>query len=113
MNYGPSLGWRIEFDEGFADDLKKVGHADLVRIKKFLDKLQIECSDPRQRGEPYSANLAGFWKYRIGSYRLICKIENKEVVILCAIMAAHRSKSYSDKSLEDLFKRALEIEKKL
>lgn len=32
MNYGQSLDWRIEFDEGFADDLRKIGHADLLRI---------------------------------------------------------------------------------
>ena len=113
MNSGKNLDWTVKFDAGFANDLKKLGRSDQVRIKKYLDKLKAQCSDPRQRGEPLVANLSGFWRYRIGNYRLICQIIDGEIVILCLIATVHRSKSYSNKSVDELLKRVLDLEKKL
>ncbi len=112
MNYGRSSGWQIKYDEGFADDLRKLGKPAQLRIKKYIDKLQAECSDPRERGEPLRGNLVGFWKYRAGDYRLLCQIIDGEVVILCLLAATHRSRSYSHKSIDELLKRALELQKK-
>ena len=50
MSYGKNLGWIIKFDEGFANDLKKLGRPVQLRIKKYLDKLQREFSSPKDRG---------------------------------------------------------------
>lgn len=110
MSYGKSLDWKIEFDQGFARDVKESGKPAQLRIKKYLDKLQTECSNPRERGEPLRANLSGFWKYRVGSYRLLCQIIDDRVVILYMLAARHRSRSYSEKSVDELIKRALELE---
>lgn len=113
MNFGKSSDWAIKFDDGFADDLRGLGHEAQTRIKKYIDKLKAECSDPRERGEPYRSNLAGFWKYRVGSYRLICTVSDEGSVTLFAIAASHRSNSYSAKSIKELLKRASELEKDL
>ncbi len=113
MNFGKSSDWTIKFDEGFAEDLRSLGHDAQIRIKKYLDKLTAECSDPRERGEPYRSNLAGYWKYRVGNYRLICTVSDEGTVTLYAIAASHRSNSYSAKSIKELLKRASELEKNL
>ena len=113
MNYGKSSDWTIKFDAGFADDLRRLGKPVQQRIRKYLEKLQRDCSNPRERGEPLKANLAGFWKYRVGDYRLLCQIIDNELVVLCMLAAVHRSRSYSDKSIEALMNRALELEKNL
>ena len=110
MSYGKNLVWKIEFDEGFAQDLKALGKPVQQRVKKYLDKLQAECSNPKERGEPLRANLSGFWKYRVGNYRLLCQIVDDRVMILHMLAARHRSRSCSDKSVDDLIKRALELE---
>lgn len=104
------MAWIITYDESVADDLKKLGHTAQVRIKKYLDKLSDECRHPKERGEPYRNELHGFWKYRVGDYRIISVIENKEITVLAIMMVAHRSKSYSDKSLNDLLARSEELE---
>lgn len=113
MSYGRNSVWQIRFDEGFAQDLKALGQPVQLRIKKYLDKLQADCSDPRERGEPLRANLAGFWKYRVGDYRLICELIDGQVVILCLLAATHRSRSYSNKNVDELIKRALELQSKI
>ena len=109
MSYGKNLGWKIEYSEEVAEDLRKLGRPAQQRIKKFLEKLLVECGNPKERGEPYRGNLAGCWKYRAGNYRLICKILDGEVIVLCVLMASHRSKSYAQKSIEDLLKRISEL----
>ena len=50
MSCGKNLNWKIEFDAGFARDLKKLGRPAQQRIKKYLDKLQAECESPKERG---------------------------------------------------------------
>lgn len=49
--------------------------------------------DPRSRGKGLTANLAGLWRYRVGDYRVICDIEDNELVIL-AVDVEHRSEVY-------------------
>lgn len=72
-----------------------------------------ECADPRERGEPLRANLAGLWKYRVGDYRLLCQISDGQIILLSLLMAAHRSQSYSERSIEELLKRANELLQRL
>ena len=69
----------------------------VVMLEKFLNELgQLE--DPRSRGKPLSANLAGLWRYRIGDYRLFCDIQDDKLIVV-AFEFEHRSKAYDLKSL--------------
>jgi hypothetical protein len=43
-------------------------------------------------------------------YRIISIIEEGEVIILAIMMVAHRSQSYSDKSIKELMTRSEELE---
>lgn len=47
--------------------------------KKIGSKLS---SDPYKNGSPLSGNLKGHWKMRVGDYRVIYKIKEKEVEVL-------------------------------
>ena len=40
-----------------------------------------------------TANLTGLWRYRVGDYRLICDIQDGELVVL-VLQVAHRSQAY-------------------
>jgi mRNA interferase RelE/StbE len=104
------LDWIVTYDEAVADDLKKLGYTAQMRVKKYLDTLQTECKHPKDRGEPYRNELHGFWKYRVGDYRIISVIEENEIIILAVMMISHRSKSYSDKNIQDLLSRSEELE---
>ncbi len=62
------------------------------RVKNYTSELQT-LENPRSRGSALVGNLAGLWRYRVGDYRLICHINDDELVILC-LDIAHRSKVY-------------------
>lgn len=49
------------------------------RIIKYLEEKAI--INPTSYGRPLSANLSGFWKYRIEGYRIIIKIKNEEFIV--------------------------------
>ena len=42
-----------------------------------------------------TGNLAGLWRYRVGNWRIICKILDDELVIT-VIRVAHRRDVYVD-----------------
>lgn len=63
-----------------------------LQIRKFIIKLQ-DVENPRAMGKPLVGNFRGFWRYRVGDYRLLCKIKNDELVINI-IKVAHRKEIY-------------------
>lgn len=62
------------------------------QIQKFIEKLEA-MSDPRARGKMLVGNLLVFWRYRVGDYRLLCKIVDKELVI-AVVEVGHRREFY-------------------
>jgi mRNA interferase RelE/StbE len=40
-------------------------------------------------------NLAGLWRYRVGDYRLICRLEDNKLVVL-VLKIGHRRDVYED-----------------
>jgi len=66
-----------------------------MRIERFMvDRLAID-EDPRRFGHSLQGVLAGLWRYRIGDYRLICRIEDRRRVVL-ALTVRHRREVYRD-----------------
>ena len=59
----------------------------------YLNRLVLETEDPRQRGKGLTANLTGLWRYRVGDYRVICDIQDGELVVL-VLQVSHRSQAY-------------------
>ena len=54
--------------------------------------------DPRQRLVPYSGRLKGFWELRVGDYRLVCELGERDGQYVLIIYVAHRSRAYSRRS---------------
>lgn len=62
------------------------------RIKKYTDELET-LENPCDKGTALVGNLSGLWRYRVGDYRLICHINDNELIILC-LEITHRSEAY-------------------
>jgi mRNA interferase RelE/StbE len=62
-------------------------------IKAWIEKHLVNCEDPRIHGKGLTANHSGQWRYRIGDYRIICQINDTELVIL-ALSVGHRNEIY-------------------
>jgi len=70
-------------------DLPKLNPKLKVRIKKAIETRLT--SAPHQYGEPLRKTLKGYWKLRVGDYRVVFKIVEKNVGILGII---HRKEVY-------------------
>lgn len=88
-------GWRIETSEAFDKSIRKLDRAIARRVIDYLEAL-LDLEDPRQRGRGLTANRSGYWRYRVGDYRVLTLLED-DLLIIVAIEVAHRSEVYSDK----------------
>lgn len=75
--------WKIEIDRTAGRELKKLDRQTAVRILKFLNERVALSEDPRSIGEALKGSALGeYWKYRVGDYRIIVKIEDGVMTIL-------------------------------
>jgi len=75
------LGWKIEFSRSAEKELTLVDKPEAGRIIKYLAELQ-ELDDPRARGRGLTSTLSGLWRYRIGAWRILCRIEDSRLIVL-------------------------------
>ncbi|MDR1953908.1 MAG: type II toxin-antitoxin system RelE/ParE family toxin [Clostridiales Family XIII bacterium] len=88
-----SSGYKVVFEIGAQKALRKMDPHQANMIMAWIGKHLTGTDDPRRQGKPLSENHAGKWRYRIGDYRLIAHISDKEVIILI-LEVGHRSKIY-------------------
>ncbi|MDR1954146.1 MAG: type II toxin-antitoxin system RelE/ParE family toxin [Clostridiales Family XIII bacterium] len=86
--------YRIEIDDKAKKQLAKIDASQRRLISKWIDKNLVGCSDPKQFGKPLTGNLKGFWRYRVGSYRLLVKIHD-DIVTVIIVDIDHRSNIYN------------------
>jgi len=91
----PTSGWQIRTTAGFDKALKKLHRGTAAQIIAALERI-AEREDPRSSGKPLTGALAGYWRYRIGDYRVLAEIQDSSLTIV-AIDAGHRSKVYRDR----------------
>ena len=77
----------------FDREFKKLDRYTQRMIKAWIDKNLIGCTYPRQYEKGLTANRSSQWRYRIGDYRLICEIQDNELIIL-ALSVGHRRDVY-------------------
>lgn len=87
------MSWTVQIDDYAGDQLQKLDKPVRVRILNYLDDRIQGCKNPRHFGEPLKGNKTGFWRYRVGDYRIICEIQDEHLVVL-ALTVGHRKKIY-------------------
>ena len=88
------MTWKVEFDDRAAKELRKLNPQTQGEILKYLRKRIATTENPRRFGKSLSGSLGGLWRYRVGDYRLICSISEREVAVLI-LRVGHRSNVYS------------------
>jgi mRNA interferase RelE/StbE len=88
------MAWSVELSEGADRQLSRLDPQHRTRILKFLHERVARLGDPRSIGEAlHGSPLGEFWRYRVGDYRLICKIEDDRLVVL-VLRVGHRKEIY-------------------
>ena len=87
------MTWKVEVTPDAKADLKRIGAADARRILKFLFERLQNRENPRETGEALRGNLRDYWRYRVGDYRILCRLEDN-IVTVFVVHAGHRREVY-------------------
>jgi mRNA interferase RelE/StbE len=88
------MAWKVELSSEAVRELDKLDTQPRRRILKFLHERVAKLDDPRGIGQALRGSRLGeFWKYRVGDYRLICKIEDERMLVL-VLRIGHRQDIY-------------------
>ena len=88
------MAWKIELDRAAVRDLGKFDQETARRILAFLHGRVATLEDPRSIGEALKGSrFAEFWKYRVGDYRVIARIEDNALRVL-VVRVGRRDKVY-------------------
>lgn len=87
------LTWKIEWDERARKELRKLDSSVQKEILSYLRLRVMASNNPRVFGQSLSGNKAGLWRYRVGNYRVICKIED-DILVVFVIGVGHRKEIY-------------------
>ena len=84
------MTYRVQITPKALKQIAKLDRPTRLRIERFL-KQTLDRENPRQQGRP----LVGepFWRYRVGDYRMVARIEDQRVVVL-VLTVGHRREVY-------------------
>lgn len=71
---------RILYSDLSLKHLKKMVKSEAERIINYMKEIE-RLDNPRVRGKALVENLKGFWRYRVGDWRVICDIVDEEIII--------------------------------
>lgn len=85
--------YQVEIKEEVIKTLKKMDSSTAKYILSWIQKNLVDVDNPRSIGKPLVGNLKGYWRYRVGKYRIIAKIKDN-VLIIEIIKIAKRDDVY-------------------
>ena len=74
--------YTIEFSGRFLKGLRKIDPANRRIIAEWINANLLETEEPRQNGRALKGQLKGLWRYRVGQYRIIAKIDDGQLLLL-------------------------------
>ena len=80
------MAWAVELSALAQKNLDRLDPQIARRILSFLNERVARLDDPRSIGESLRGSRFGeFWKYRVGDYRIIARIEDRilKVLVVC------------------------------
>jgi mRNA interferase RelE/StbE len=87
------MAWTVRLSENAMTTLRKLDKQPQTRIRKFIKEKLPAFENPRIQGLALQGDLKGLWRYRVGDYRLVCQINDGELIVL-VVEIGHRSVVY-------------------
>ena len=84
------MAWTVDYPHTALNQLRKLDKQSARRILDFLDERVAQRDDPRSTGKALTGPLGGLWRYRIGDFRVICKIQDGELRVLVVELGNRR-----------------------
>ena len=87
------MSFHVQYTKAALKQLKKMNRFDAQLIVSWIGKNLEGCDNPRVHGKGLTANRSGEWRYRVGSYRILCVIQD-DVLVIEIFSIGHRSTVY-------------------
>lgn len=88
------MAWNVEVSEEAGRQLDRLDAQMARRIVKFLYERVAKLDNPRSIGEAlHGPKFGEFWKYRVGDYRILARIEDNVLRVL-VVKVGHRREVY-------------------
>lgn len=87
------MSFRVEYTRTAVKQLKKMDKKIAALILSFIEAKLVGCDNPRLHGKALQGNLNDKWRYRVGDYRILAKIEDEKVIIVI-VEVGHRREIY-------------------
>lgn len=75
------MTYQVRTTKKFDKSFKKLDRQSQKLIKNWMEGNLIACQDPRFYGKPLTGHFKGIWRYKIGAYRLLAKIDDDKLII--------------------------------
>lgn len=87
------MAWRIEFETRALQELKKLDRPEARRILDYLQERVAIREDPRTLATRLTGQWNDYWRFRVGDHRVVCRIEDHDLVVL-VVRIGHRREVY-------------------
>ena len=87
------MAWTVKLSDEAKRKLSKLDKPIQKRIATFLQTRIQNADNPRNTGKALQGKLSGLWRYRVGDYRILCRIEDNALIVL-VIEIGHRKEVY-------------------
>ncbi len=84
------MTYKVEFAQRALKDLKKLDRHTAALILGWVRKNLEGCENLRVHGKGLTVNRSGEWRYRVGDYRLLAKIDDNKIIILVLSVGLRR-----------------------
>ncbi|MEM8964767.1 MAG: type II toxin-antitoxin system RelE/ParE family toxin [Acidobacteriota bacterium] len=83
------MAWTVELAGKARKQLHSLDPNTQKRVLRFLRERISTDEDPRRVGHALRGELSDLWRYRVGDYRIICRIEDQRLVVLVLAFGHH------------------------
>ncbi|MBL9201691.1 MAG: type II toxin-antitoxin system RelE/ParE family toxin [Opitutaceae bacterium] len=87
------MNWGYSFSDSARAALGKLDRQAQAKIIRYLEERIAGTADPTRFGKPLRGAQHGYWRYRVGDYRIIATVERQRVHVLI-VKIGHRSTVY-------------------
>ena len=87
------MKYQVKVTSKALKQLKKLDKVHSEQILRWINKNLKDIENPYLIGKQLKGNLGQYWRYRVGNYRIISKIDNQQLIVLL-VAVAHRREVY-------------------
>lgn len=87
---GADVGYTLKYHPSVkTEDIPRLDKRTAARIKRAIETRLLVA--PQEYGEPLRRTLKGYWKLRVGDYRVVFRVQGSDILVLGII---HRKEVY-------------------